>query len=59
LSGPFEYWQADPDEDPDYGGPAATDRFMNMLSVVGFKLERSKGPVETLVIDKAEKPSPN
>jgi uncharacterized protein (TIGR03435 family) len=59
LSGPFDYRQAVPDDEPVYGSPGNVDSFMNMLSVVGLKLERSKGPVETLVIDKAEKPSPN
>ena len=59
LSGPLDYWQAVPDDEPAYSGPSHQDSFMNMLSVVGLKLERSRGPVETLVIDKAEKPSPN
>jgi uncharacterized protein (TIGR03435 family) len=59
LSGPFDYRQAVPDDEPAYSGPAHIDSFMNMLSTVGLKLERSKGPVETLVIDKVEKPSAN
>jgi hypothetical protein len=30
-----------------------------MLKDVGLELKRSRGPVETLVIDGADKPSPN
>lgn len=59
LSGPFDYRQAVPDDEPAYSGPAHTQSFMNMVSTVGLKLERSKGPVEILVIDKAERPSAN
>jgi uncharacterized protein (TIGR03435 family) len=59
LSGPFEYWQAAPDDEPAYAGQGNDDSFLSMLSTVGLKLERSKGPVETLVIDHAEKPTPD
>jgi uncharacterized protein (TIGR03435 family) len=59
LSGPFDYRQAVPDDEPAYSGPSHQGSFINMLSVVGLKLERSKGPVEVLVIDHAEKPSSN
>ena len=59
LSGPFDYKQAVPDDEPAYSGPSHQASFLNMLSVVGLKLERSKGPVEVLVIDHAEKPSSN
>lgn len=33
--------------------------FMNFLQELHLRLERTKGPVETFVIDGAEKPSPN
>jgi uncharacterized protein (TIGR03435 family) len=53
LSGQFDYRQA-VEDDPD-----VRTSFQEMLSDVGLKLERSKGPVETLVIDSVEKPSAN
>jgi uncharacterized protein (TIGR03435 family) len=33
--------------------------FLNLLQELHLKLERAKGPVETFVIDRAEKPLPN
>ncbi len=59
LQGQFDYRQRVPDYEPAYAGDAHTDSFMNLLRTVGLKLERSKGPIETLVIDKAERPSPD
>lgn len=59
LSGPYDYRQAVPDDEPAYSGASHEVSFLNMFSAVGLKLVRSKGPVEVLVIDKAEKPSPN
>jgi uncharacterized protein (TIGR03435 family) len=35
------------------------DSFRLLIPELGLKLERGKGPVETFVIDHAEKPSPN
>jgi uncharacterized protein (TIGR03435 family) len=58
LSGPFDYKQRLPDLEPNYG-PDQTDTFLHFLSELGLKLERSKGPVESFVIDHAAKPSPN
>jgi uncharacterized protein (TIGR03435 family) len=57
LSGSFDYKQAIPDEKPDYGDN--TESFLRLLPDLGLKLERSKGTIETLVIDQAAKPSPN
>ncbi len=59
LAGIFDYRQAVPDDEPAYTGAAHTQSFMRMIEVVGLKLEKSKGPVETLVIDHAERPTPN
>jgi uncharacterized protein (TIGR03435 family) len=56
LTGHFEYRQPQPDLEPKYGGDQSAS-FNDFLSEAGLKLVRSKGPVETLVIDHAEKPS--
>jgi uncharacterized protein (TIGR03435 family) len=57
LTGSFNYRQAVPDQDPNYSDN--TDSFLRQISEVGLKLERSRGPVEMLVIDGAAKPSGN
>jgi uncharacterized protein (TIGR03435 family) len=54
LVGAFDYKQTVPDLEPNYSDPS--DSFLHVLRELGLKLERSKGPVETLVIDHAEKP---
>jgi uncharacterized protein (TIGR03435 family) len=36
-----------------------TENFEQLIREMGLKLTPSTGPVETLVIDHAEKPSPN
>jgi uncharacterized protein (TIGR03435 family) len=58
LSGSFDYRQAVPDEEPKYTG-GQSDSFLSFLAECGLRMERSKGPVETFVIDHAAKPSPN
>jgi uncharacterized protein (TIGR03435 family) len=58
LTGPFDYKQRQPDLEPNYG-PDQTDTFLRFMQEVGLKLERSKGPVEYLVIDSAARPSAN
>lgn len=58
LNGLYHYRQAVPDEEPKYGGDQS-ESFGNFLSEMGLKLERTKGPVEMLVIDHASRPSPN
>jgi uncharacterized protein (TIGR03435 family) len=59
LSGPFDYKQPNalPDSEVDYSDPIGP--FLNLIPEIGLKLERSRGPVETFVIDHVEKPSPN
>jgi uncharacterized protein (TIGR03435 family) len=57
LSGSFDYRQAVADMDPKYGDNS--ESFLRFMQDVGLKLERSKGPVETFVMDQAAKPSPN
>jgi uncharacterized protein (TIGR03435 family) len=61
LSGSYDFrWKmllVDPDQhDPQFGGK---DEVMQFIQVMGLKLKPSTGPVETLVIDHAEHPSPN
>jgi uncharacterized protein (TIGR03435 family) len=57
LSGPFDYRQRLPDLEPNYRDPS--ESFLRFLPEMGFKLERSKGQVEFLVIDHAARPSAN
>lgn len=56
ISGAFDRKQTDPD--PQYLSDN-TDAFLRFLSELGLKLERTKGPVETVIIDHADKPSVN
>lgn len=58
LTGLYHYRQAVPDAEPKYGGDQS-DSFLNFLAEMGLKIERTKGPVETVVIDHAATPSPN
>ena len=46
------------DAEPKYGGDQSNS-FLNFLAEMGLKIERTKGQVETLVIDHAATPSPN
>jgi uncharacterized protein (TIGR03435 family) len=57
LDGSFEYRDAEPDLDPNYTDN--TNSFLRLMSDVGLKVERSRGPVEILVIDRAARPSLN
>jgi uncharacterized protein (TIGR03435 family) len=58
LTSQYHYRQAAPDAEPKYGGDQS-DSFLNFLAEMGLKMERTIGPVETIVIDHAATPSPN
>ena len=71
LSGPFDYKQnqtevykpnrtdmTQAERDSEFQS-ALSSSFLNLLQELHLKLERAKGPVETFVIDRAEKPLPN
>jgi len=58
LTGLYHYRQAVPDAEPKYGSDQS-DSFLDFLTEMGLKMERTKGPAETLVIDRASTPSPN
>jgi uncharacterized protein (TIGR03435 family) len=57
LSGSFDYRQPTrlPDSEVDYGDPP----FLQLIPELGLKFETATGPVETFVIDHAERPTPN
>ena len=57
LKGAYEY--RSPPEDNTAFWQDPTGSFLRMLGDTGLKLTPSEGPVETLVIDHAEAPSPN
>lgn len=59
LSGQFDYKEPEPPADSDANRTDFTDNFMRLIPELGLKFERTKGPVETFVIDHAEKPTPN
>jgi uncharacterized protein (TIGR03435 family) len=59
LSGSFDYRQPTPLTDSEVSNADLSASFAPLLSELGLKLEKTKGPVETIVIDHAEKPSPN
>ena len=58
LKGPFDYRQKS-DRDGANNVDDNLGTFRDFLSKAGLKLDRDKGPVETFVIDHAEKPSAN
>jgi uncharacterized protein (TIGR03435 family) len=59
LSGRFDYKQSQPSLDPADPNDNLNSSFLRFVRELGLKLERTKGPVETFVIDRAAKPSPN
>jgi len=58
LTGSFDYRQPQPDLEPQYDADQSHS-FKAFLSVAGFKLERSRGPIEEFVIDFAARPTAN
>ena len=69
LKGNFGFkveWESEPDA-PSNSGPGMIGRMMHagpamftaIEELLGLKLESTKGPVEVLVIDHVEQPSPN
>jgi uncharacterized protein (TIGR03435 family) len=54
LTGWFDYISLNQATQDDFH-----DSFLRLIPEIGLKLTPSKGPIETLVIDHAEQPSPN
>lgn len=54
LTGWFDYISLNQATQDDFH-----DSFLSLIPEIGLKLTPSKGPIETLVIDHAEQPSPN
>ena len=62
LSGLYDYKQTGADEQFGTGDAFridAANSFLRLLKEVGLELKRTRGPVETLVIESAVRPSPN
>ena len=56
LKGSFDFKFEYPSDDPH---PDVISSIFASVQGIGLKLEAAKGPVETIVIDRAEKPSAN
>jgi uncharacterized protein (TIGR03435 family) len=60
LAGNFDLeMQWSRDENPDSGAEILPDIFTAIQEQLGLKLQAAKGPVETLVVDRAAMPSEN
>jgi len=59
LSGSFDYQQPPPLTELEANSIADSESFKGLTREIGLKLEPAQGPVETFIIDHAEKPSPN
>jgi uncharacterized protein (TIGR03435 family) len=59
LIGRLDYKQTQPGLDPADPGDDLSSSFLRFIQELQLKLERTKGPVETFVIDRAAKPSAN
>jgi uncharacterized protein (TIGR03435 family) len=57
LEGSFDFKFQYPSDGPDYSYPIPS--ILASIQGIGLKLEAATGPVETIVIDQAEKPSTN
>ena len=56
LTGPFDFKLEHIYDPEEYDQVTTLQRTVRAL---GLKLERSRGPIETIVIDHVERPSPN
>ncbi len=59
LSGAFDYRQPDALAESEANYVDNSGSFLSLIQELGLRLTSTKGPVETFVIDHAEKPSPN
>lgn len=59
LTGSFDYIEPPPLDDRDAAAIDFSEAFKAMIHDIGLKLVRSKGPVESLVIEHVAKPSGN
>jgi uncharacterized protein (TIGR03435 family) len=62
LSGLYDYKQTGTEERFGTGADFqidTTNSFLRLLKEVGLELKRTRGPVETLVIESAVRPSPD
>lgn len=57
LTGIYDYRQRDPDVDPDYRDPNPS--MLRFIQELGLKLDKTRGIVETLVVEAASKPGEN
>jgi uncharacterized protein (TIGR03435 family) len=56
LEGPFDFKFASHSDDPH---PEIISAILSSVQALGLKLETGKGPIETLVIERVEKPAAN
>lgn len=59
LEGAFNFESKDILTNSDFQGSDFSSLYLRAIKEMGLKLQPAKGPVETFVIDHAEKPSPN
>ena len=59
LSGSFDFKSALLDNDPKEEYQEIVASILTSVEGIGLKLNSAKGPVETIVIDHIEQPSPN
>lgn len=62
VSGIYKYRQAGPSEQLPTGadfGIELTNSFLRFLTEVGLELKKTRGSFEVLVIESAQRPSPN
>ena len=59
LDGSFDFESKIIMTNADFQSPGFADTFLPFIHEIGLKLQTSKGPVESFVIDHEEPPSPN